>query len=117
MSCRLFAVALTRSPIFNFYAGHAIRPKARQCLQPLNKRTSVQMEKRVLISPFEKITDQDMTNLGLYPEQSLDDVVFDTIIPDQGYSGFATVQSAPTQVTVGNGRLYQAGAVYFNNTN
>jgi hypothetical protein len=74
------------------------------------------MEKRVLIDPFQKVTDGDMTNVSLFPEQSLDDIVKDIGITGQGFSGFPVVQSAPTEVTVGGGRFYQAGQVYFNDT-
>lgn len=74
-------------------------------------------EKKVLIDPWQKATDTDLTNISLFPEKSIDDIVFDIGIPDQGYTGFPVVQSAPAQITVGNGRLYQAGLVYFNDTN
>jgi hypothetical protein len=74
------------------------------------------MEKRVLIDAFQKVTDGDMTNISLFPEQSIDDIVKDIGITGQGFSGFPVIQSAPSEVTVGNGRFYQAGLVYFNNT-
>lgn len=74
------------------------------------------MEKRVTIDPFQKVTNGDLQNMSLFPEASLDDVVADIGITGQGFSGFPVVQSAPAEVTVGNGRFYQAGRVYFNDT-
>ena len=74
------------------------------------------MEKRVLISNFQKVTADDMNDISIFPENSLDDVVFDIGIPDQAFTGFPVSQSAPAQVTVGNGRFYQSGKVYFNDT-
>src|ERR1700730_5462440 len=74
------------------------------------------MEKRVIIDPFQKVTEGDLQNISLFPERSLDDIVKDIGITGQGFSGFPVVQSAPAEVTIGNGRFYQAGLVYFNDT-
>lgn len=74
------------------------------------------MEKRTVIDNLQKMDVNDVADFGLFPEASIDHIVLDTIIPDQGYTGFPVVQSAPAQVTAGNGRFYQAGLVYFNDT-
>jgi len=75
------------------------------------------VEKRCLIDQWQKVTDGDMQNISLFPEQSLDDIVHDIGITGQGFYGFPVVTTAPTVVTIGNGRFYQNGLVYFNDTN
>ena len=74
------------------------------------------MERRVLIDAFQKVTNEDFLNFGIFPRDSLDTIVSRLLIPDIGFSGFNTVASAPTQVTVGNGKFFYGGKVYFNDT-
>jgi len=74
------------------------------------------MERKVNIQDWQKVTVEDFNNFGLFPRASFDHIVVDTIIPDMAYTGFTTVQTAPAVVTVGNGRLYHNGLVFFNNS-
>ncbi|MCB5201722.1 hypothetical protein LH464_04415 [Neorhizobium sp. T786] len=70
-------------------------------------------ERLVVISDDQQITNQDLNNIGAYARTSLDHVVKDGIEPGKKFTGFSVVQSGPAQVTVGSGRLYVDGAVYF----
>ena len=72
------------------------------------------MERKVNIQDWQKVTVEDFNNFGLFPRYSFDHVVGDILIPDMAYTGFTTVQTAPAVVTVGNGRLYHAGIVFYN---
>ena len=72
------------------------------------------MERKVNIQDWQKVTVEDFNNFGLFPRYSFDHVVADTLIPDMAFTGFTTVQTAPAIATVGNGRLYHAGVVFYN---
>jgi hypothetical protein len=72
------------------------------------------MERKVNVQDWQKVTVEDFNNFGLFPRYSFDHVVGDTLIPGMAYTGFATVQDAPAVVTVGNGRLFHAGLVFYN---
>jgi hypothetical protein len=72
------------------------------------------MERKVNIQDWQKVTVEDFNNFGLFPRYSFDHVVGDILIPDMAYTGFTTVQTAPAVVTVGNGRLYHNGLVFYN---
>jgi hypothetical protein len=74
------------------------------------------MERRVIVQEWQKVTEADFNNFGEYPRQSLDHVVGDLLIPDKAFTGFPTVQTAAAEVSVGNGRLFIDGEVYFNDT-
>jgi hypothetical protein len=74
------------------------------------------MERKVNIQDWQKVTVEDFNNFGLFPRYSFDHVVGDVLIPDMAYTGFTTVQTAPAVVTVGNGRLYHAGLVFYNDS-
>lgn len=70
-------------------------------------------ERLVIISQDQQLTDEDLTNIGKYAQGSLDHVVNDGIEPGRKFTGFAAVASGAAQVTVGAGRLYQGGEVFF----
>ena len=72
------------------------------------------MERKVNIQDWQKVTVEDFNNFGLFPRYSFDHIVADTLIPDMAFTGFTTVQTAPAIATVGNGRLYHAGIVFYN---
>ena len=72
------------------------------------------MEKIVSIQPYQKAIAADFSNMGLYARASFDHLVNDFCYPGAAYTGFATVETAPTQVTVGNGRLTLAGQIFAN---
>jgi len=74
------------------------------------------MERKVNIQDWQKVTVEDFNNFGLFPRASFDHVVVDTLIPSMAYTGFTTVQTAPAVVTVGNGRLYHNGLVFYNDS-
>jgi hypothetical protein len=72
------------------------------------------MERKVNVQDWQKVTVEDFNNFGLFPRASFDHVVVDTLIPDMAFTGFTTVQTAPAVATVGNGRLYHGGLVFYN---
>jgi len=72
------------------------------------------MERKVNIQDWQKVTVEDFNNFGLFPRASFDHIVGDLCIPDMAFTGFNTVQAAPAAVTVGNGRLFHAGLVFYN---
>ena len=74
------------------------------------------MERKVNIQDWQKVTVEDFNNFGLFPRASFDHIVVDTLIPGMAYTGFTTVQTAPAVVTVGNGRLYHNGLVFYNDS-
>jgi hypothetical protein len=74
------------------------------------------MERKVNIQDWQKVTVEDFNNFGLFPRASFDHVVVDTLIPSMAFTGFTTVQTAPAVVTVGNGRLYHNGLVFYNDS-
>ena len=72
------------------------------------------MERKVNIQDWQKVTVEDFNNFGLFPRASFDHIVGDVLIPGMGYTGFTTVQTAPAVATVGGGRLYHNGLVFYN---
>jgi hypothetical protein len=74
------------------------------------------MERKVNIQDWQKVTVEDFNNFGFFPRYSFDHIVGDVLIPGMAYTGFTTVQTAPAVVTVGNGRLYHAGHVFYNDS-
>jgi hypothetical protein len=74
------------------------------------------MERKVIVDTWEKLSSGDVLNMGSFPRGSFDTIVRDLLIPDQAFSGFETVQSAPGSVTVGIGHLFNEGKVYFNDS-
>ena len=74
------------------------------------------MERKVNIQDWQKVTVEDFNNFGLFPRSSFDHIVGDTLVKTMAYTGFTTVQTAPAVVTVGNGRLYHNGLVFYNDS-
>src|SRR4051812_1790383 len=74
------------------------------------------MERKVNIQDWQKVTVEDFNNFGLFPRYSFDHVVGDLCIPAMAFTGFTTIQTAPAVITVGNGRLYHAGHVFYNDS-
>ena len=74
------------------------------------------MERKVNIQDWQKVTVEDFNNFGLFPRYSFDHIVGDVLIPGMAYTGFTVVQTAPAVVTVGNGRLYHNGHVFYNDS-
>lgn len=68
-------------------------------------------EKRVLIDLDREATPDQMMTMQDGIEDSIDHIVFDTLVPDRGYSGLV-VSVLNNLVSVGPGRLYSDGKVY-----
>lgn len=71
------------------------------------------MERIVKIWPNQKITSGDQNNLGLFARASLDHVVNDAVDPGKKFTGFPVTQSGPLEITVGAGRFYGNGRVFY----
>ena len=71
------------------------------------------MQRKVNITPNQKVTTEDFNNFGLFPRASFDTLHRDAIDHTVKYAGFATVQSAPAEVSVGAGRFYKNGEVFY----
>jgi hypothetical protein len=71
------------------------------------------MERRVKIHQNQQITDTDLNNMGEFPRASLDHVVHDGIDNGRKFWGFPVVASGPLEVTVGAGRYYNQGKVFY----
>jgi hypothetical protein len=75
------------------------------------------MEKIVNFGPRQKVTVDDINNMGLDAREGLDHVVFDAIVPTARYAGADVAISATTKVKVATPmRLYREGRVYGNET-
>jgi hypothetical protein len=71
------------------------------------------MQRKVNITPNQKVTTDDFNNFGLFPRASFDTLHRDAIDHTVKYAGFAAVQSAPAEVSVGAGRVYKNGEVFY----
>lgn len=73
------------------------------------------MERVVKIHQDQQITHTDLNNMGLFPRASMDHIVHDGIDDGRKFWGFPVVASGPLEVTVGEGRYYNQGKVYYRN--
>jgi hypothetical protein len=71
------------------------------------------MEQRVVIHENQQITAVDLNNVGEFPRKSLDHVVNDAVDNTRKFTGFPVIASGPLQVSVGGGRFYNQGKVFF----
>lgn len=72
-------------------------------------------EKRVNIFAYEENVPEDVNNLQLYVQDSIDHIVQDAIMVAPKFTGFTVGKSAPVEVTVQPGRYYSEGRVYAKN--
>lgn len=70
------------------------------------------MEDRVIFAEYLENDPDDVNNLQVFVTDSIDHVVMDTLIPGQGYAGFAASKTGPAQVTILPGRFYLGGSVF-----
>jgi hypothetical protein len=73
------------------------------------------MERLVKFYQDQQVTNADLNNVGTFDRTSLDHVVNDGIEPGRKFWGFPCVESGPLEVTVGEGRFYNQGEVYYRN--
>lgn len=73
------------------------------------------MERRVIIHPNQQVTDGDLNNIGEFARASLDHVVHDGVEPGRKFWGFPITITGPLEITVGEGRYYSQGQVYYRN--
>lgn len=73
------------------------------------------MERRVIIHPSQQVTDGDLNNIGEFARASLDHAVHDGIEPGRKFWGFPVTVTGPLEITVGEGRYYSQGKVFFRN--
>lgn len=70
-------------------------------------------ERLVIIQQDQQITNDDLTNIGKFAQSSLDHAINDGIESGRKFTGFGVISSGPAQVTVGPGRLFQGGQVFY----
>jgi hypothetical protein len=70
------------------------------------------MESTVIFYPGMDIDPADFNNLQAGVKQTFDDLVGDTVSPNQKYAGFTVAKTSTTGVTVAPGRLYSGGIQY-----
>jgi hypothetical protein len=70
------------------------------------------MERKVNFAQYQQVSTANLNNMQTNAEQSLDNIVSDTLVSTRGFTGFAASKTGPAQVTVLAGRLYVAGKVY-----
>lgn len=76
------------------------------------------MERTVLFRDYQKAQTSDFNNVQSFVQQSLDDMIGDTVTSSLRYAGFNTVKSNTAEITVAAGRFYgansnnQVGAIY-----
>lgn len=70
-------------------------------------------ERIVKIHPNQQVSDSDLNAIGVNARAGLDHVVQDAVEPGRRFTGFQALQTSGAQVTVGAGRLYDAGRVFF----
>jgi len=71
------------------------------------------MLRRVNVQEWQKVTQGDFNNFGLFPQHTFDRTLED-LGPGFAYAGFNVVQVSPAAVQVGPGRLYTVnGPVFF----
>jgi len=71
------------------------------------------MERAVILHKNQQVEAEDLTNMGAYPRASMDHIVKDGIDAGQKYTGFPVTSSGPLELTVGSGRYYKNGEVYY----
>lgn len=71
------------------------------------------MERRVIVHDRQQVTHTDLNNVGEFGRASLDNVTHDGIEPGRKFTGFQVVESAPVEVTVGAGRFFNQGKVFY----
>jgi len=71
------------------------------------------MENIVTFHKNQNIETEDFNNMGAYARASLDHIVKDGIDAGQKYTGFPVTSSGPLELTVGAGRYYKNGEVYY----
>lgn len=73
------------------------------------------MERRIIIHSNQQVTDGDLNNIGEFGRASLDHVVHDGIEPGRKFWGFPVTPTGPLEITVGEGRYYSQGKVFYRN--
>lgn len=73
------------------------------------------MERRIIIHSNQQVTDGDLNNIGEFGRASLDHAVHDGIEPGRKFWGFPVTPTGPLEVTVGEGRYYSQGKVFYRN--
>lgn len=74
------------------------------------------MQRVVKVQEKQAVTPEDFNNFGLFPREAFDSLIKDAVEPGLKFTGFGVVESAPAKVTVGAGRLYADGAVFYDAT-
>ena len=70
----------------------------------------------VKIAESQAVTPEDFNKFGLFPRAAFDALIKDAIDPGIKFTGFPVAETAPGKVTVGAGRFYKNGEVFYDAT-
>lgn len=73
------------------------------------------MERTVKFHQDQQVTQGDLNNIGGFARTSLDHAVNDGIEPGAKFWGFPVTETSPLEVTVGEGRYYNTGEIFYRN--
>lgn len=71
------------------------------------------MERAVIFRDRQEVTPEDLNNSQGFARASLDHLVLDAVENGRRFTGFVVTASTATSATIGAGRLFYDGAVYF----
>lgn len=70
------------------------------------------MKRKVMFRPDQKVTDDDLNNLGTFARESFDALVSNAVTSMRYFSGFAVTKTGATEVTVSAGHYWGGGPVF-----
>lgn len=70
------------------------------------------MQRMVMFRPDQKITDDDLNNLGIFARASLDALVSNAVTSLRYFTGFTAIKTGATEVTLSAGHYWGGGPVF-----
>lgn len=70
------------------------------------------MHRKVTFRPDQKVTDDDLNNIGRFPRASFDTLVAEAVSTLRYFTGFVATKTGQTEVTVSPGHHWAGGPVY-----
>src|SRR6266478_794621 len=74
------------------------------------------MDRQVIFRDYQEQVAADHNNLQDYVQQAMDNMAADAISAVRKYSGLMVTKTGQVEVTVGSGRVYEAGASFSRRT-
>lgn len=70
------------------------------------------MDRKVIFRDYQEQVATDHNNLQDYVQSAMDNIVSDAVSANRKYSGLMVTKTGQVEVTIGQGRVYELGAVY-----